>query len=91
MNNQAQGPWKTLVLNGCVLAIYVPLRLEWSESAPKPVFICTFYICAFLYLYIFTMFIVAYILLSFYLWYLFRLTDLSFCDILYSIKPMKRR
>lgn len=42
MNNQAQGPWKTLVLNNCILVIYVPLRLERSESVPKLVFIRTF-------------------------------------------------
>ena len=41
INNQSKVPWKTLVLSGCILTTYVPLRLERSESASKMVIICT--------------------------------------------------
>ena len=33
INNHAKGPSSALVLSGCILATYVPLRSEWSESA----------------------------------------------------------
>lgn len=37
MNNQSQGPCRTLTLSGCFLATYVPLRSEWSASVPEMV------------------------------------------------------
>ena len=37
MNNQSKDPWRTLVLSGCILATYVPLRSERSENVSEMV------------------------------------------------------